>query len=247
MTAVAASLALLAATSSGMTAIAHRGADGPGVPENSIAALERAHELGAWSEADTFLTRDRVPLVIHDARLDRTTDCTGPVADYDAAWIRASCPLANGERIPTVAGYYRTLADNRGQRLNLEVKGRGWWVDDAAALRQLDDAAERTGVRRRVYYSEDATTRLLTELRDRAPRARTAWKPDLEQRRVIRTAGELSVDAVMARPGWWTAERVQHVATAGLRPWARGANDRDVWDRLEWLGVRAALTDSPHW
>lgn len=54
--------------------VAHRGASAV-APENTIAAAERAWSLGAaaW-EFDVHLTRDRVPIVIHDASLLRTTN-----------------------------------------------------------------------------------------------------------------------------------------------------------------------------
>ena len=50
--------------------IAHRGAWGAGVPENSLAAFERAIELGAdMIELDVRRTRDRELIVFHDAAI----------------------------------------------------------------------------------------------------------------------------------------------------------------------------------
>jgi glycerophosphoryl diester phosphodiesterase len=229
-----------------MHALAHRGADNARVDENTIDALERAHRLSAWSEADTFLTSDGVPVVIHDARLDRTTDCTGAVADWTAAEIRGECRTEHGDVVPTWREYARTLADNRGQRVNLEVKGRGWFADGAAEIVALRDIAERADVLRRVYFSEDATLDLLEAFRDHAPDARTAWKPasgDVD----LGDARRLSVDAIMAPPGYWTAGRVEATADAGFRPWARKVNTEGAWDRMRDMGVRAALTDHPGW
>src|SRR5689334_23672697 len=53
--------------------IAHRG-DSSHVPENTLEAAQRAWDVGAdaW-ELDVRLTRDGVPVVIHDATLVRTT------------------------------------------------------------------------------------------------------------------------------------------------------------------------------
>jgi glycerophosphoryl diester phosphodiesterase len=54
--------------------IAHRGASGS-APENTIAAFERAVRQGADAiELDVRLTADGVPVVLHDATLDRTTE-----------------------------------------------------------------------------------------------------------------------------------------------------------------------------
>jgi glycerophosphoryl diester phosphodiesterase len=53
--------------------IAHRGASGS-APENTMPAFELAIEHGANAiELDVRLTGDGIPVVLHDARLDRTT------------------------------------------------------------------------------------------------------------------------------------------------------------------------------
>ena len=65
--------------------IGHRGAAAR-APENTLAGLRRAHALGArWVEFDVMLTRDRVPVLIHDETLDRTTSGRGEVAGHDLA------------------------------------------------------------------------------------------------------------------------------------------------------------------
>jgi glycerophosphoryl diester phosphodiesterase len=60
--------------------IAHRGASGS-APENTVAAFELAVRQKADAfELDVRLTGDGVPVVLHDAMLDRTTDRRGPLA-----------------------------------------------------------------------------------------------------------------------------------------------------------------------
>ncbi len=64
---------------------AHRGAR-EHAPENTLPALERAADLGADGiELDVQLSRDGIPVVIHDFRVDRTTDDHGLVADMALA------------------------------------------------------------------------------------------------------------------------------------------------------------------
>jgi glycerophosphoryl diester phosphodiesterase len=68
--------------------IGHRGAAGE-APENTIAGFELALAEGADAlELDVRMTRDGVPVVLHDATLDRTTDRTGPVAATPLADLR---------------------------------------------------------------------------------------------------------------------------------------------------------------
>ncbi len=60
--------------------IAHRGASGL-APENTVAAFDLGIALGADGvELDVHLSADGVPVVMHDARVDRTTDGTGAVS-----------------------------------------------------------------------------------------------------------------------------------------------------------------------
>lgn len=61
--------------------IAHRGASGI-APENTMLAFELAYREGAQAiELDVHLTKDHVPVVIHDEKVDRTTNGYGFVKD----------------------------------------------------------------------------------------------------------------------------------------------------------------------
>lgn len=54
--------------------IAHRGASGY-LPEHTLAAKALAHGMGAdFLEQDVVLSRDGVPIILHDVHLDSTTD-----------------------------------------------------------------------------------------------------------------------------------------------------------------------------
>src|SRR5690625_5400798 len=61
---------------------AHRGAS-QFAPENTMPAFQLAYELGAEGiETDVHLTKDLVPVLIHDEKLKRTTNGYGYVKDY---------------------------------------------------------------------------------------------------------------------------------------------------------------------
>ncbi|ADO76193.1 glycerophosphodiester phosphodiesterase [Halanaerobium praevalens] len=62
--------------------IAHKGASG-NYPENSMLAFTKAIEMGCDGfEADVQLTKDQVPVIFHDEKLDNLTDAKGLLADY---------------------------------------------------------------------------------------------------------------------------------------------------------------------
>jgi len=80
-------------------AYAHRGLWSPaGPPENSLAACLAAANEGLGIEFDVRPSADDVPMVFHDAILDRMTGETGLFETYTAAELSAM-PLNNGGTI----------------------------------------------------------------------------------------------------------------------------------------------------
>nr|WP_294776913.1 glycerophosphodiester phosphodiesterase family protein [uncultured Flavobacterium sp.] len=67
-----------------MLKIGHRGAKGH-VAENTLASFQKAIDLGVdMIELDVWLSLDKVPMVIHDETVDRTTSKKGLVNDFSA-------------------------------------------------------------------------------------------------------------------------------------------------------------------
>jgi glycerophosphoryl diester phosphodiesterase len=86
--------------------IGHRGAAAC-APENTLAGFRTAKAVGCgWVEFDVRLTADGEPVLIHDNRLDRTTDGRGRVSGLSFAAIRHLDagnwfhPFFAGERVP---------------------------------------------------------------------------------------------------------------------------------------------------
>lgn len=107
--------------------IAHRGASGE-YPENTMLAFTRALAQGADAfELDVRVTADGVPVVLHDATLDRTTNQRGAVAALTLRDVRQAAGGA-GERIPALSEVLEGFPDTP---LIVEIK------DPAAALPTL--------------------------------------------------------------------------------------------------------------
>jgi glycerophosphoryl diester phosphodiesterase len=92
-----------------------------------MAAFEKAMALGADAiEFDTHLSADGVPVVIHDFRVDATTDGTGHVAEMGLAQLQQLDtgayfdPAFAGERIPTLEEVLEAFGDCL--LLNIELK-----------------------------------------------------------------------------------------------------------------------------
>ena len=140
LVAAAAVLLILAPAASAAPSLhAHRGGtmvDGRALfAEETLPAYRHAARDGFVLEVDAKLTRDGVPVAIHDATLDRTTDCTGEVRSFTLAALRRCRPDVLGSpgsglpvrrvsprgRIATIAqvlGYARRA----GAGVNLEIK-----------------------------------------------------------------------------------------------------------------------------
>ena len=109
--------------------LAHRGASGY-APENTEAAFDRAIALRSDGiETDVRATRDGVLVLVHDERVDRTTDGEGRVEEMtfdELSRLDAGAPFNPrfaGERVPTVEAFL----ERYGGRLPLclEVKQAG--------------------------------------------------------------------------------------------------------------------------
>ena len=81
--------------------VAHRGLSAE-EPENTMRSFRRATEVGCdLIELDVHLSRDGVPVVIHDETLERTTNGAGRVVDHTWAQLRM-LSAGRGERIPAL-------------------------------------------------------------------------------------------------------------------------------------------------
>ena len=65
----------------------------PAFPENSLPAFRHAAKLGFVLEMDTRRTADGRVVIMHDASLKRTTNCTGLVSERTLAEIRSDCEI----------------------------------------------------------------------------------------------------------------------------------------------------------
>jgi glycerophosphoryl diester phosphodiesterase len=133
----------------------HRGAS-RAAPANTLAAFERAAELGADGiELDVHLSRDSELVVIHDFSLEGTTDGRGLVRDRTLAELKELdaggwfSPAFAGERIPTL----QEVVEAVGRRLllNIELKCREGGEDGLASA--VVGLIERNGLLGRVIVS----------------------------------------------------------------------------------------------
>ncbi len=229
--------------------IAHRGASML-APQNTLVAFEKALEVGADGiEFDVRLCADGVPVVIHDATVDATTDGTGRVEAMRLAALKrldagsSFAPAFASTRIPTLTEVLESVKGN--VLLNIELK-------DISPLNQgleqaVIDDIEQHGVEEQVLLSSFSPFAL---------------------RRVQQIAPNLATGLLYTRPVWAAlrlARMLMPRPFAALHPyravvgeqhirWARARNVRmHVWTvddpsemhRLIDLGVDGIITNTP--
>ncbi len=98
---------LLSCDTTTVMVAAHRG-DWRNFPENSLEALESAIQMGVdIVELDVQRTKDGQLILMHDDRLNRTTNGSGAIADTTLAYIRTlrlknGCDITTKHRVPTL-------------------------------------------------------------------------------------------------------------------------------------------------
>ena len=220
-----------------MLCIGHRGAAGY-EPENTLRSIGKALRLGApWIEIDVHAVQDRL-LVIHDFRLERTTNGKGYVKEHSLQYLR-SLDAGDGEKIPFLEEVFELV--NRRAGINIELKGEG-----AAEL-----AAQFLADRRREGWSEDAI--LVSSFNHHALREFGSLEPKFRLGALI-AARPLDYAAFAERLGAYSVNPafdfidqffVDDAHARGLKVFAYTVNHPDDIRRMAALGLDGLFSNYP--
>ncbi|MGE0031566.1 MAG: glycerophosphodiester phosphodiesterase [Steroidobacteraceae bacterium] len=222
-----------------MVLVAHRGAVGPGQPENTLAAFRQAIASGARAiEIDLRGTKDGEIVVIHDPTVDRTTNGSGAVADQTLAQLR-QLDAGRGERIPTYEEVLQ-LVSGTGIVLLLDIK-KGGVLDRQKLIRVTEDHGAIANVIVGSRNLED-----LQAFRALSPGLRTlGFVDEIED---IAPFVQGGVDIIRLWPEWIYASPalVGTVHELGRQVWTTAGDAPSLeLEKLVRLGVRGILVDQP--
>ncbi|WP_309061520.1 glycerophosphodiester phosphodiesterase [Streptomyces sp.] len=138
-----------------VTAVAHRG-DPYRVRENTLASLRSALDRGADAvEIDVRLTRDGVPVLLHDETLLRLWEHDRPLLSLSWDEVR---DVTSG-KVPTLSD---ALTVTEGSRVMIDLPG----APGTRAARRIVDVVRACGAQDRVYYCAGAPAMLAVRAAD---------------------------------------------------------------------------------
>lgn len=139
-----------------MKVIAHRGYSGK-YPENTMLAFRKAVEAGCDGiELDVQTTKDGVVVVIHDERVDRTTDGTGFVKDYTFEELKKLNAaklfpqVTEFEPVPSLEEYCSWMAQT-DIFTNIEIKTGVYYYEDIE--KKTVEMVQKYGLEDRILFS----------------------------------------------------------------------------------------------
>lgn len=227
--------------------VAHRGYSSI-APENTLAAIDAAALIKCdFIEVDIALTRDRIPVLLHDDTLNRTTDATGRLSGMDWSDVRGVDAGRwrglgfTGQRIPTLAQVLATTAD-AGGRLLLEFKDY-WPLEDVQGAADLlrKSGLDSTAV---VQSFNIDTVRNLRKALPDVPRGLLRYIPRLEDLRLIE-----ELDVVTYNPGLrgfhMRTEVCGDLLASGVGVMVWTADRPADWEKLLGAGISGIITNHP--
>jgi glycerophosphoryl diester phosphodiesterase len=220
--------------------IAHRGAH-KAVPENTLASLEKAIELGIdYVELDVRRTKDGVLVLMHDASVNRMTNGKGKIEDLTFEEIhklniRARTATA-GQKIPT----FDEFLEHAKGRMKVYVDHKKAPPSEVLAL------IEKHGMLKDVVvYGSVATLR---EYKRLAP---SVWIMPGHPRSIEAIealAKDLKPETLDGSIKEWTAPEVEAAHKTGCQVWVDNVtaldNPAGIKQAVE-MGVDAIQTDNP--
>ncbi len=220
--------------------VGHRGTGIGSPPENSVAAWSLAASTADVLDVDVRWTADRQMLVIHDARLDRTTNCSGEVATWTAQAIADSCRLGDGSPVPTFADAVG-FARDQGMSIAPEIKtsdlGSTELADFVAVLHSRDMDARA--------FVQSFLPEYFSTLTGLDPALRLVYLTGGTTVPGTETVEAAGAQVVGAKLGTVDAAQVAAWQQAGLEVWLWTSRDLAALQETWSLHADAAVTDLP--
>ena len=240
--------------------IGHRGASAVS-PENTLAAFSRALDDGADGiEFDVRLSRDRVPVVIHDASLKRTGSLDRLVEELDvselqqcdvSSWFQVQTEIKpKVETVPTLAQVF-ALFQETNALLCLEMKSEA--ADATPLAHCVVDEIHKAQIAKQVVVSSfDLNAVALVKQFDPTISTAALFEPKLtrpistiRRLKMIELAAEHRANEVALHHSLCSARVVEKAAELGLPVVVWTVDDVKWIKQAQRLGLKGLITNNP--
>lgn len=200
--------------------MAHRGGAHE-FDENTMGAFKACYDKGLRGfESDYRMTKDNQIVILHDDKLDRTTDSTGHIEHMTADEVRKIRTKKTGEPLPFIEDYVAYFRDKPDVFAELEMKtsNTSLYPDDRLETycHALVKAAKGLPEGSYCFTSFDVRTlRMMKQLYPRAPTALIVG--GAMDDKTIALAKELKVQQIGAVMDRTTRKAVRDAKKAGFR------------------------------
>ncbi|MBO0321379.1 glycerophosphodiester phosphodiesterase [Muricauda sp. CAU 1633] len=219
--------------------IGHRGAMGHET-ENTLVSIKKAMDLGVdMVEIDVFRIDSGEIAVFHDRTVDRLTNGSGMIEDYNMFAMR-QLVVEGGHRIPILQDVLKLI--NNQVALNIELKGyktadkvnqivsyyisdRGWSPDNIIISSFIWDE--------------------LREMRKINPEVKIAVLTEEDPLQAIEVAKELNAVAINPNYTTLTQENTDKIHDEDLKVYTWTVNEPEDIQRMKDFGVDGIITNYP--
>lgn len=215
-----------------MFIIGHRGARAV-QPENTIAAMKEGMKCADFVEIDIHLTQDGIPVVLHDATLDRTTDGNGAVGDMNLRALRVF-DAGDGHPVPTLQEVCDLCLPSCG--IVTEIKERGSEEAVCSILSAYDPA---------LLWVVSFHPESIREVKRLLPRVKAGLICSTDCRDPFSPVREVGADAIVPRTDKVTREMVDEAHRLGLFVIVWTLNTPDAYRCARTAGADGWVTDDP--
>ena len=221
-----------------MICFAHRGASGH-APENTLLAVTTALSMGAaWIELDVFSVHSEL-VVIHDSRVERTTNGKGNLHRLNLDYLR-SLDAGKGEKIPFLREVLDVVSGKAG--INIELKGKAATGPVASLIKSYIAG----GIfRSDQFLVSSFNHQEIMKFKDIAPEVSTGANISSLPLHNARFAEELGVDSIHVHRNSITRAFVMDAHSRGFKVFVYTINHVDELEYIASLGVDGFFTNYP--
>ncbi len=214
--------------------IGHRGASAYEL-ENSFSSFETALKMGAGIiEMDVHLSIDGEVIVIHDEKINRTTNEKGQISKMTLEKIK-TLKLKNGQEIPTLR---EVLERFKGQcQFLVEIKDKG------AALSSYDIAKELDMLDDIVFSSFYGPW--LLNLKSKDKRVRIGFITKDKKQNNVQIASSLKAEAILFDKNIATRDIIDEAKTEELDVYIWTLDKSKIMKKFIEMGVDGIITNKP--